>query len=785
MVSASCVPLGGAELLEFEMLKKFLHNKEGQFAVITALCALPIFGAVAMSIDFSNLSRLRHDLKDSCDAANVDVAKAYVRGHKDNQPNVPLTKADLQAKARYFYDANFDKNYINASVLTLTLPDDEGNTSKKLELKCKLTYETMFGPVLAGLTHSNVDNYSYIVEVSTMKMRNVAEIALVLDNSGSMADDQTGATASSVDKSRIYLLKKASKDLVTTLIDLGGKIHTEPNPVKFSIVPFSAAVNVGNAPAIVTASWMDTRGVSPIHHEHLNWGTPGATNPTGYRTNAPDGAKLDASGNPLTRFSILNALEFESMKGAENTASCRVWKYNTTTAGSSNANCAVFNRIPTVAAPQAPVKATSAVAASAMGLMVSDLEEKYKWKGCVEERPYPYNINDDMTGAAAKFVPMFAPDSYNLSKYGTSSNDSGFNNWWPDFEGPLNWYPTYSVALPMAYNQAGQHYKTSNSTTVYKTTATGSTNGVYTDAVWRAANSRPREVDVAKYFVNKPYLYGGSITSATQTSTRPGQWMYFKDVAGPNSSCTTTAITPLTGSKTVLNAAIDAMQPTANTNVPEGIAWGWRTVSHGEPFSEGVLDSRKDIDKVVIVLTDGANTYGSISGSDYAANVSNYEAFGYAGYAGTGGPNGTADVVTGSNKARIFQGTTGTSSYTTAENQHMVGTVNLAIASPLTTDIESNGGVCKNIKDKDILLMTVGLDLNPAIGNATTQAATKAAIAGLKACAGRSRNRTDANGVAEKLFWNACSSTPNASCKSLDQTFKEIADELSNLRFTN
>lgn len=774
------------------MLKKFLHNKEGQFAVLTALCALPIFGAVAMSVDYSNLSRLRHDLKDSCDAANVDVAKAYVRGHKDNQPNVPLTRQDLVNKARYFYDLNFDEYYLDASALTLTLPEDPGNVSKKLELKCQLTYDTIFGPVLAGLTNSNASNYRHIIEVSTMKMRNVAEIALVLDNSGSMADDQTGNTATSVDKSRIYLLKKASKDLVTTLIDLGGKIHNEANPVKFSIVPFSASVNVGNTTAIKSASWMDTRGVSPIHHEHLNWGAPGPLNPTGYRTTAPDGAKLDAAGKPLTRFSILDALEFEAIKGAENQASCRVWKYNTTTAGSSNANCAVYNRT-AVPNTSVPIKVTSPAAVTATGISSDDLEDKYEWKGCVEERPYPYNINDDMTGAAAKFVPMFAPDSYNLSKYYTASgsssgNDSGFNNWWPDFEAPLNWYPTYNPALPVAYNQVGQHFKTSgSSTTVYKTTATGSTNGVYTDPAWRAANSRLREVDVAKYFVNKPYLYGTSNSSATSTSgARRGQWMYFKDAKGPNSSCSTAPITPLTGSKTVLHAAIEAMEPTLNTNVPEGIAWGWRTVSHGEPFSEGVVDTRKDIDKVVIVLTDGANTYGGVTGSDYAGNVSNYEAFGYAGYAGTGGPNGTADVVlTPTNKARIFQGTTGTSSYTTAMNQHMVGTVNLAIANPLTTDIDSNGGVCKNIKDKDILLMTVALDLNPALGSTATQAATKAAIAGLKACAGRSRNRTDANGNPEKLFWNACSSTPNASCKSLDQTFKEIADELSNLRFTN
>ena len=758
------------------MLKKFLRNKEGQFAVIVALAALPLFGAVAMSIDFSNLSRLRYDLKDSCDASNVEIAKAYMAGGK--------TKAELELMGRKFYDVNFDEYYLDKSVLMLTLPDDAGNVSKKLELKCQMTYETMFGPVLAGLTNSSVDNYSYVVEVSTMKMKNVAEIALVLDNSGSMAEDQTGNTAPTVETSRMFLLKKASKELVTRLIDLGTKIHNVSNPVKFSIVPFSASVNVGNVNA--TESWMDTRGVSPIHHEHLNWGLPGTTNPTGYRTTAADGAKLDASGNPLTRFSILNALQFEAKKGTENQASCRVWKYNTTTAGTGNGNCAVFNRTDVA---NVPIDVTSDAAATATGISRDNLRAKYAWKGCVEERPYPYHINDDMSGLSAKFVPMFAPDSYNLSKYytasGSSGNDSGYNNWWPDFEAPLNWYPTYTVATPMLHNQAGQYYKTSDTTTVYKTTATGQTTGTYTDVAWQAANARPREVDVAKYFINRPYLYGTSNSNANSTSTRRGQWMYFKDDAGPNASCTIPAITPLTGNKSTLHAAIEEMAPTGNTNVPEGIAWGWRTVSSKAPFSEGVVETRKDIDKVVIVLTDGANTYANLSGSNYAGNVSNYAAFGYAGYAGTGGPNGTASVVTASNKARIFEGTTGTSSYTTAMNRHMVGTVSLAIADPLTTDIDSNGGVCHNIKDQDIILMTVSLDLNPDIGTTAERAATKAALAGLKACAGRSRTRQDDNGNYEKLFWNACSSTPNASCKSIDQTFKEIADELSNLRFTN
>src|SRR5690606_26999733 len=85
---------------------------------------------------------------------------------------------------------------------------------------------------------------------------------------------------------------------------------------------------------------------------------------------------------------------------------------------------------------------------------------------------------------------------------------------------------------------------------------------------------------------------------------------------GPNQSCTTNAITPLTdvtkaaGKKTVKDA-IDAMQPLGGTNVPEGIAWGWRTVSGGAPFTEGRPDNENGVDKIVIVLTDGENTYYS------------------------------------------------------------------------------------------------------------------------------------------------------------------------------
>lgn len=94
---------------------------------------------------------------------------------------------------------------------------------------------------------------------------------------------------------------------------------------------------------------------------------------------------------------------------------------------------------------------------------------------------------------------------------------------------------------------------------------------------------------------------------------------------GPNEGCTTTPITPLTATQTTIDAALDKMSPTGMTNIPEGIAWGWRVVSPGAPFTEGKPKETKDNLKVLVVMTDGENTYGGASN----ANRSRWGAYGY------------------------------------------------------------------------------------------------------------------------------------------------------------
>jgi hypothetical protein len=64
---------------------------------------------------------------------------------------------------------------------------------------------------------------------------------------------------------------------------------------------------------------------------------------------------------------------------------------------------------------------------------------------------------------------------------------------------------------------------------------------------------------------------------------------------------------PLTNSWTALSDKVDAMVASGNTNVTIGLAWGWHALTAGLPFTEAAAPA-PDLDKVIVLLTDGDNT---------------------------------------------------------------------------------------------------------------------------------------------------------------------------------
>ena len=95
---------------------------------------------------------------------------------------------------------------------------------------------------------------------------------------------------------------------------------------------------------------------------------------------------------------------------------------------------------------------------------------------------------------------------------------------------------------------------------------------------------------------------------------------------GPNRGCPQ-ALLPLTNDKDLLLSEIDAMEPWngGGTNIPHGLAWGWRVLSPEPPFTEGASYDDTDVEKALVLLTDGRNQGISRLGH----NKSDYAGYGY------------------------------------------------------------------------------------------------------------------------------------------------------------
>lgn len=120
---------------------------------------------------------------------------------------------------------------------------------------------------------------------------------------------------------------------------------------------------------------------------------------------------------------------------------------------------------------------------------------------------------------------------------------------------------------------------------------------------------------------------------------------------GPNKYCVTQPITPLTNDYSALKKKVSALQANGNTNIMEGVAWGMRVLSPGEPFTQGQDKIKTGVQKMMIVLTDGSNVLGNNS----TELGSTYSSFGYLADGRLGISSGTASQTNAKMNERTLE----------------------------------------------------------------------------------------------------------------------------------
>ena len=238
------------------MFRRFLQDTRGNYALATGLALIPLMGGLAIAVDFTEMNRQQQATLNALDAAGFATARHIESGASD---------AALIAYATDFFHANLGSIDPADATLTVILPYSEAGGGT-LTLSARLNYQPYFFPAFAKLIGKSGDNEISFTAKSEIRLKNTLEVALVLDNSGSMQELGTGSG-----QKRIDLLKSAAKQLVDTLAKQALLIKQVEKPVQFALVPFAASVNVG--PQNAGASWMDVEGLSPVHHENFDWST--------------------------------------------------------------------------------------------------------------------------------------------------------------------------------------------------------------------------------------------------------------------------------------------------------------------------------------------------------------------------------------------------------------------------------------------------------------------------------------------------------------------------------
>jgi len=193
------------------MLARFLTNARGGVAPLMAVVAVPVMAAVGIAVDYTRINSARTAFQVALDATALMMSKNAATE----------TDAQRQTEATNTFNSLFSRSEVTDINVAPTYTSTGGS---KLTLNGTAVVHTNFLGII-GVSQVEISALS----VSTWGNTRL-RVALVLDNTGSMAND-----------GKMDALKTASHNLLTQLQNAA--IH--PEDVYVSVVPFSKDVNFG------------------------------------------------------------------------------------------------------------------------------------------------------------------------------------------------------------------------------------------------------------------------------------------------------------------------------------------------------------------------------------------------------------------------------------------------------------------------------------------------------------------------------------------------------------
>jgi Flp pilus assembly protein TadG len=211
--------------------RAFNAARGGGVAIPFALSLIPVSFLTVAAIDFHRGQSVRMALQDSLDAATLAVGRSTA-----TDPNVvqSIGAAALNANLRAYPDTTLESSDFHLD-------------GAKVVSSAKVSMTPLISDIFTG------GKLKVGAQSEVTRGGRTLEIAMVLDNTGSMAQND-----------KLTLLKTAASNFVDTMSAAASR-STTPNPIKVGLVPFSVTVKVG--PSYSSAAWLDTTGISPLNDQ--------------------------------------------------------------------------------------------------------------------------------------------------------------------------------------------------------------------------------------------------------------------------------------------------------------------------------------------------------------------------------------------------------------------------------------------------------------------------------------------------------------------------------------
>jgi Flp pilus assembly protein TadG len=219
-------------------VRRFAGANDGNIAILFGIAVIPIITFVGAAVDYTRANSARSSMQAALDSTALMLAKDLTQG--------TITTADIPAKADAYFKALYTNDEAKGVTITATYTQNSGKGSTIL-VNGSGNIETGFMRV-AGFPTMDFKTSSTSAWGNS-RMR----VAMVLDVTGSMADD-----------GKMAAMQKAAKALVDQL----AKLVKTDGDVYISMVPFAKDVNLGTS--YKDATWIDWDFWSD---QNPTWGT--------------------------------------------------------------------------------------------------------------------------------------------------------------------------------------------------------------------------------------------------------------------------------------------------------------------------------------------------------------------------------------------------------------------------------------------------------------------------------------------------------------------------------